>query len=183
MARTRVNPNVKVRIASPNKSSRVGATPTLIVLHATVSHNRKGLSDLQAIGNYFRGPVDASSHVCVDNEANSARYVPDGDKAWHCAAYNRMSLGIEQILMADGTEITNAMYRETGRWIAYWSEKFGIPIQVGAVGGGIVTRRGVLFHSQLGSLGGGHSDPGRGYSMNKALEAARFYKKIRQRRS
>ena len=175
----RINPRVKVRIPTSNKSSREGASPTLIVLHATVSHNRKGLSDLQAIGHYFQGPVDASSHVCVDNEAYSARYVGDGEKAWHCAAYNRMSLGIEQILPADGTEITNAMYRETARWIAYWSKKHGIPIRPAVVSGGRVLRSGVIFHSQLGSLGGGHSDPGRNYSMNKVLNAARYYRKRR----
>lgn len=175
----RVNPNVRVRIPTSNKSSREGAHPTLIVLHATVSHNRRGLTDLQAIGHYFQRPVDASSHVCVDNEANSARYVPDSEKAWHCAAYNRMSLGIEQILPADGTEITRAMYRETARWVAYWSKKYGIPIQHASVSGGRVIRRGVIFHSQLGSLGGGHSDPGRNYSMNRVLYAARYYRKHR----
>jgi len=176
---SRINPRVKVRIPSPNKSSREGAHPTLIVVHATVSHNRKGLTDLESIGRYFQGPVDASSHVCVDNEAYSARYVADTDKAWHCAAYNRMSLGIEQILPADGTEITLAMYRETARWIAYWSKKYGIPIRVGSVSGGRVIRSGVVFHSQLGALGGGHSDPGRNYRMNRLLNAARYYRSKR----
>lgn len=176
----RINPRVKVRMRSPHQSSRLGARPTLIVIHATVSHNRKGLSDLSAIGSWFQNPsAQASSHVCVDNEAYSARYVADGNKAWHCAAYNRMSLGIEQILPADGTEITNAMYRETARWVAYWSKKFGIPIRPAVVSGGRVIRSGVIFHSQLGSLGGAHSDPGRNYSMNKLLNAARFYRKRR----
>lgn len=176
----RINPRVKVRMRSPHQSSRLGARPTLIVVHATVSHNRKGLSDLSAIGSWFQNPAaQASSHVCVDNEAYSARYVADGAKAWHCAAYNRMSLGIEQILPADGTEITNAMYRETARWIAFWSKRHGIPIRPAVVSGGRVLRSGVIFHSQLGSLGGGHSDPGRNYSMNKLLNAARYYRKRR----
>lgn len=177
MARTRYSPHVDVRMLSPNKSSRGGAHPTLIVIHATVSHNRKGLADLRAIGEFFQNPnVDASSHVCTDNEGNSARYVLDQDKAWHCAAYNRLSLGIEQILPADGSEITRDMYRETARWVARWSKKYHIPIRVGSVSGGRVTRSGVVFHSQLGSLGGGHSDPGRNYSMNDMLNLARFYR-------
>lgn len=174
---TRYSPHVEVRQLSPNKSSRQGAHPTLIVIHATVSHNTRGLGDLRAIGDFFSQPTcEASAHVCTDNEGNSARFVLDRDKAWHCAAYNRMSLGIEQILPADGSEITRDLYRETARWCARWSKAYHIPLRVGAVSGGRVTRAGVVFHSMLGELGGGHTDPGRNYNMNDMLNLARFYR-------
>lgn len=173
---TRYSPKVEVRHLSPNKSSRNGAHPTLIVIHATVSHNRRGLSDLQAIGNYFaQTSTQASSHVCTDNEGHSARYVLDRDKAWHCAAYNRMSLGIEQILPADGSELTRDLYRETARWVARWSKMYRIPIQTAHVSGGRILRAGVVRHSDLGALGGGHTDPGR-YDMNAMMNLAKFYR-------
>lgn len=172
----RVSPYVNRTIWSPNKSSRGGARPTLIVIHATVSHNTPGVADLVAIGEYFRQPsTQASSHVCTDNAGHSARFVRDEDKAWHCAAFNRMSLGIEQILPADGSELTRELYRETARWVAYWSKKWGIPIQTAKVNGERVVRRGVIRHSDLGFLGGGHSDPGP-YDMNTMLNLARYYR-------
>lgn len=172
----RYSPHVDVTMWSPHKSSRSGAHPTLIVIHATVSHNVQGLRDLQAIGAWFRNPTaQASSHVCTDNEGHSARYVRDGEKAWHCAGYNRMSLGIEQILPATGAEVTRDLYRETGRWVARWSKMYGIPIRKGAVSAGRVVKSGVVRHSELGALGGGHSDPGP-YDMEAMMNLARFYR-------
>jgi N-acetyl-anhydromuramyl-L-alanine amidase AmpD len=173
----RYTPAIKVKMWSQNKSSRRNTHPTLIVIHATVSHNRPGLADLQAIGTWFQNPAaQASSHVCTDNEGNSAIYVNPQDKAWHCAAYNRMSLGIEQILPGvDGREITKELYQETARWVARWSKMYGIPIRKGIVSSGRVTRAGIVRHSDLGTLGGGHSDPGP-YDMNAMMRYAQFYR-------
>lgn len=172
----RYSPHVSTTIWSPNHSSRGGVHPTLIVIHATVSHNVRGIQDLHAIGRLFADPdFQASSHVCTDNEGHSARYVRDEDKAWHCAGYNRMSLGIEQILPADGTELTRDLYRETARWVARWSKKFNIPIRKAHVSGGRVLGAGVIRHSELGSIGGGHADPGK-YDMHAMLSLARFYR-------
>lgn len=174
---TRYSPNVDVKMMSPCKSSREGAHPTLIVIHATVSHNRKGLSDLRSIGEFFSHfSTQASSHVCTDNEGNSAVYVNSADKAWHCAAFNRLSLGIEQILPGtSGAEETTALYQETARWVARWSKMYHIPIQMGAVNGLSVARAGVIRHSSLGALGGGHTDPGV-YDMNAMMKLAQFYR-------
>ena len=172
----RYTPHVDVTIWSPNHSSRGGAHPCLIVIHATVSHNLRGLGDLRAIGRYFENPaVQASSHVCTDNEGNSARYVRDHDKAWQCAGYNRMSLGIEQILPATGAEVTRDLLRETARWVARWSKIYGIPIRKGLCRDGRVLRTGVVRHSELGAYGGGHTDPGR-YDMRAMLGLARWYR-------
>lgn len=170
----RYTPHVNVTNWSPHKSSRNGAHPTLIIVHVTAGHNRPGISDLVGLGNWFdQAPV--SSHVATDNESHSARFVRDGDKAWHCAAYNRMSLGIEQVAPGDGTEITRDMYRETARWIARWSKMYGIPIRKGAVSNGVVRKAGVMRHSELGALGGGHADPGR-YDLEAVLNLAKFYR-------
>lgn len=170
-------PRVKLRMISPNRSSRGGLLPTLIVIHATISPNRPGLSDLEAIGSWFQNTSSqVSAHVCTDNEGNSARYVDGRDKAWHCMAYNGVSLGIEQVLPdTTGREITADLYKETARWVAYWSKIWHIPIQIAQVREGRVTRPGVCRHSGLGPLGGGHSDPGH-YDMNGMLRLAKFYR-------
>jgi hypothetical protein len=171
----RHHPSVDVTRMSPNQSDRGGARPTLVVVHATAGHNRPGIADLAGLAGWFGDSASqVSSHVATDNEGNSARFVPDDRKAWHCAAYNRMSLGIEQIAPGDGSEITRDMYRETGRWIALWSKRWDIPIREARVENGRVLRSGVIRHSSLGTLGGNHSDPGR-YDMHAMLSLARFY--------
>jgi hypothetical protein len=179
MVRERLRPRVDVAHWSPNYSSRGGARPTLIVVHATAGHNRPGVLDLQGLGSWFSNPSvppadRVSAHVATDNEGHSARYVADASKAWHCAGYNRVALGVEQVIPGDGHELTEDLYRETARWIALWSHLHHIPIREGAVNGPYVTRAGVLRHSQLGVIGGGHSDPGP-YDEHHLLELARYY--------
>lgn len=170
-------PNIQVRHRSPNSSSRGGAKPSLIVVHATAGHNRKGVSDLQGLGSWFGNTSSqVSSHVATDNEGHSARFVEDGLKAWHCMAFNRMSLGIEQVLPGDGTEITAALYHETARWLATWSRYYGIPLRPARVSGFNVARTGVISHQALGQAGGGHFDPGPRYDMGHLIALAQSYR-------
>jgi hypothetical protein len=180
----RIHPKVKDRRIVRNKSSRNGVKPRLMVLHATVSHNKKGLSDLKAIGSWFDNPASqSSSHIGVDNEGNSARWVADADKAWTQAAYNSQSLSIEQILPGNGTEVTDAMYRETARWLARWAKKYNLRLRKARVVRGRVLLSGVIRHSELGSEGGNHNDPGPNYNLAKVLRYARKYKRELNRRS
>lgn len=172
----RIYPHIDVRMISPHQSARNGKIRGIIV-HATASHNYKGLRDLQAIGGWFQNPISrVSSHACTDNEGNSARYVNDNMKAWHCGAFNSATLGLEQILPGNGTEITDKMYRETARWIALWSKRHGVPIRKGRRIGSYIVRKGVLRHSDLGISGGNHSDPGPNYDLAKVLRYARHYR-------
>ena len=172
-------PTVRVRRSTPNQSTRNGVRPQLIVLHSTEGQNVKGLGDLVGLGGWFANPkAQVSAHVATDAEGNSARYVGDDAKAWHCARYNSLSLGIEQVGRAAQTDWDPEQQRETARWIAYWSRKHGIPIQKGEVANGSVSRPGVLRHSELGALGGGHSDPGDHYPLREVLEFARHYRRL-----
>lgn len=175
----RVHPHVNVVHWSPNKSTRGGALPTLIAIHATAGHNRPGVVDLQGLGEWFgMKSSQVSSHVATDNEGHSARFVRDAEKAWHVAGYNRMALGIEQVAPGDGSEITLAMLEETARWVARWSVMHKIPITETAhvTQGGVILVPGPVRHSTLGVLGGNHSDPGP-YDMHRMLWHARAYKK------
>lgn len=159
-----------------NQSSRNGAKPLIIVPHSTEGHNRPGLSDLQGLGGFFdTAGVDASSHVANDAEGNDARYVPDERKAWTQAQFNPVALSIEQIGFASQKYWPEKQVRNTAQWIAYWSKKYGIPIQRGKVSGNRVLVPGVVMHSELGAAGGGHHDPGPAFPLQAALDYARDY--------
>jgi hypothetical protein len=86
-------------------------------------------------------------------------------------------LGIEQIGFASQKTWPVAQLDETSRWIAYWSFHHGIPIRKGAVSvDGRVLRSGVVRHSDLGNLGGGHQDPGANYPLAAVNARARHYR-------
>lgn len=177
-----INPTDAVVHKVRNCSSRHGEKPVLIVLHDTEGGNVKGVADLKGLGDFFDNPaVQASSHVATDADGLSARFVDDDTKAWHVAFYNPVSLGIEQIGFAVQGAWPVAQVQETARWIARWADDHGIPIRRGKVSlDGRVTRTGVVTHSELGNLGGGHHDPGNNYPVAEALRLARGYLHLRQ---
>lgn len=170
------------RTVRNNGGPRNGA-PRTIVLHTTEGHDRPGISDLDGLGDFFDNPsVKASSHVAVDGEGYSARYVPDDLKAWTQANYNGSALSIEQVGFAKWSRWfwrnrRDAQLKKVAKYIAYWSKKYDIPIRKGKASGGRVTRSGILRHSELGAAGGGHSDPGKGYPLHTVLSLARKYKR------
>jgi hypothetical protein len=183
----RLFPDIVIRANVVNQSDRTGGVkPSIVVLHSTESHPRPGKSDLAAVTSWFNNPAaQASSHVIVDADGLSARCVPDNRKAWTCVSYNSVSLNIEQIGFASqgwkGWRRNWKELRETARWIAHWSLAHGIPIRRGEVSHGTVQRSGVTTHAALGSLGGGHTDPGP-YPMKRVLLLARLYKAAQRRR-
>lgn len=173
----RLHPDIVLTKLSPNYSSRDGARIKLIVLHSTESKNYKGTNDLAGVASWFANRAsEVSSHVVVDDDGTSARIVPDALKAWHCAAFNAPSLGIEQIGFASQGNWSNAELDETARWLAHWSRKYGIPLRRGRVIGSTVVRRGVVTHKQLGLAGGGHVDPGSNYPVKHVIRRAREIK-------
>jgi hypothetical protein len=89
-----------------------------------------------------------------------------------------VSLSIENVGRAAQTSWSAAQYRENARWIALWSKRHGIPIRKGKVNTvtGHVIRSGVVRHSELGQLGGGHHDPGRGFDLAHVLRLAKQYR-------
>jgi N-acetyl-anhydromuramyl-L-alanine amidase AmpD len=174
----RYRPHVSIRRNSPNQSSRGGRRPVLIVVHSTESDQAMGNSrDLAAVADFLsRTSVQASAHVITDGDGHSCRLVPDSAKAWHCANFNSISLGIEQIGRAASEHWHRDEYRETARWIAHWSKAYGIPLRHGAVRGLSVVRTGIVRHKDLGINGGGHVDPGPNYDLSEVISLAKFYK-------
>lgn len=182
LAPMRAKPHVEYTHLVQNKSSRHGAKIELIVLHATQARNIPGLTDLKGLGGWFDTPAaDASANVGVDGEGLSARYVRDVDKSWGCAFYNPIALNLEQVGFAEQTSWPDKQLRETARWIALWSKEHDLPIRHGRVlSNGVVAVTGVVRHSELGRLGGGHHDPDihlGDYPLHDVLALARTYRK------
>jgi N-acetyl-anhydromuramyl-L-alanine amidase AmpD len=183
MTGSRHHPKVTVRHNVACQSTRHGESPLLIVLHDTEGGNIPHSSrDLAGLGDYFdRLSTQASSHVAVDEDGHSARYVPDGMKAWSQAYYNPWCLSIEQIGFATDdwkSKKKEAQLQETARWIAWWSKEHNIPIQAGTVtSDGRITKPGVKQHRSLGSLGGGHHDVARSYPTARVLAYARVHRR------
>jgi N-acetyl-anhydromuramyl-L-alanine amidase AmpD len=86
-----------------NRSSRGGVRPTMFVLHYTVSGNRPGTGDLDAIRGLFNSPsFGASSTYGIDFEGNCQQWVPESQKPWTQGAQNPRSISVE--IIATGRE-------------------------------------------------------------------------------
>lgn len=173
-------PYERVRLIVQNQGSRLGdQRPRLIVIHSTEGHNRKGIGDLQNLGMYFNRPdVQASSHVAVDSEGNSAVYVLDERKAWTCAGFNSASLNIEMIGFSAQTEWPKPQVRKVAKYCAYWTKKYGIPVRMAKVNpnNGRIYRSGIIAHKTLGEFGGNHGDPGNHFPWRRLLWLTRYYR-------
>lgn len=172
----RIYPDVKVKDFTPNCYSPRGARIKLVIIHDTEGHNREGVGDLVDLGALFHNRV-ASCHVGVDAEGQSGRYVRDGDAAWQAVAYNRVSVGIENLGFASQSEWPEKQVKEAARWVALWSHHHGVPIRKAWTVNGRVLRSGVTTHRKLGAAGGNHSDPGEHYPMGHLFDLAKHYRK------
>lgn len=176
--RTFRRPYDVVKKKSCNQSARTTNKIQLIVMHSTEGWNYKGTEDLKSLGSWFNTPAaQASCHIGVDAEGNSAKYVNDSEKAWHCAAYNSASLGIEHVGFTKQKFWPTAQYRKSAKYVAYWSRKHNIPIQKAKVSNGNVLTPGITRHSDLGEAGGNHGDPGKAFNIWLVMRMARWYAK------
>lgn len=172
-------PYEKVKHLSRNQSARIPPKLKLIVIHSTEGQNLPGVTDLQNLGSWFDNPAaQASCHVGVDAQGNSGLYVQDSRKAWHCANFNSVSLGIELIGRMAQKSWPSAQERKAAKYVAYWSQRHGIPIRKAKVHdrNATVKRSGVITHAELGVAGGNHGDPGAGFNMRRLLWLARGYR-------
>lgn len=143
-----------------NFSSRRGVRPRLFVLHYTVSPNRPGWSDVNAIVSLFDRPAfAASSNYVIDREGNCALIVRESDKAWTQAALNPVAISVEQINTGrEANYAGTAGLAKLARVISDSTRRWEIPVQRGLVQGCRVVRPGIVDHAQLGACGGGHTD-------------------------
>jgi len=169
-----------------NRSSRRGAPIQAIAVHSTESSDIKASwDDLKSVGNWFNtSAAQASSHIGIDGDGHSSRWVPDDEKAWTILQLNDRTLNIEFVgRAAQPRDDWEAAQIKTGaRWAAYWAIKFGLPIQLGAVkninGAPVISRKGIIRHSDLTAAGfGSHTDPGPNFPMREFLENAQWYRR------
>lgn len=158
-----------------NKSS--GGTKRILVIHTMEGFT--GPNGAQDCAIYFQGDVGASSQVCIDNnrghiwECVSRQY-----GSWTQCGYNSEAISCEQSGFASWSRQYWLDYRYNQLWnIADWlaeeSKATGIPLVDLAASSAQGNSWGVCYHSELGSAGCGHSDPGAGFPLDKVLEWAR----------
>lgn len=140
-----------------NQSSRGGTRPIWQVDHYTVSPNRPGWSDVNAIVALFdRLPSKVSSHFVIDREGNCAYTVPIERNAWTNAAGNRLSVNYEIINSGrEGSFMSTPGYRKLRSVKREVARRTGIRLGRGSVA---LTRPGCVQHRDGGLAWGGHVD-------------------------
>lgn len=143
-----------------NQSSRHGVRPQLQVLHYTVSPNRPGWSDVNAVVALFnRTASQASSNFVIDAEGNCAYIVPIEAKAWTQAAGNPFAISYEIIDSGNESVYLPKPGLDKLRSVMHQvAQRTGIPLRQGAVNGCVPTRTGIVQHKDFGLCGGGHID-------------------------
>ena len=170
----------EVWIASPNYSARNENDITKLVLHTT-----EGARTIRDLGNFFANPsAGVSSHFGADNAERGVvgSYVYEQNNAWTQGNANPWCLSIELCTPSGAASGWSRDYwlnnQETllmnaAEWVAWMAGKYGIPIRaLSNAQAQDVSVKGVCQHMNLGSWGGGHSDCGPGFPMDKVIQWA-----------
>jgi hypothetical protein len=165
------------RIWTPTGNYSGGGTKRILVIHTMEGFT--GPNGAHDCAVYFQGDVGASSQVCIDNNRGTVwEGVSRANASWTQCNYNGAAVSCEQSGYASWSRSywlgnRDAQLRNIADWLAEESAHFGIPLTdlsaSAAQGGG----RGVCYHSELGSAGCGHSDPGAGFPLDVVLDWAR----------
>jgi hypothetical protein len=169
----------RVWIPSPNVSSRGGTAVRLIVVHTS-----EGAQDFTSLGNYFKSSsVQASSQVGCDNSSRGkiGEYVRRGDKAWTQANANPYCTSNELCTPSGAAQgwsnstwmSKDTMLRNCADWIAEEAKALGLPIVKLSPSQAQGGSKGVCGHGDLGSAGGGHTDPGPNFPWSYVLDLAK----------
>ena len=135
---------------SPNQSQRDhGTTVDLIVVHDTEGGYGGAVS-------WFANPhSEVSAHIVLKEDGSEAtQMVPYSQKAWHAAAFNSRSIGLEMAGFAKQGYGKNE-WAVAARIVAFLLHKHKLPARWARHGAGA----GFCRHYDLGASGGGHRDP------------------------
>lgn len=138
---------------SPNYSDRHGVKPNLLVWHETQGAYSGAV-------NWLCNPrAEASAHLVVREDGLEAtQLVTLHDKAWHAAAFNSRSVGVEHANVTAKGYATEHQLQVSARIFGWLCLHLRIPPRWSRHG----ESPGVCRHSDLGALGGGHFDCGPG---------------------
>jgi hypothetical protein len=165
------------RVWTPTKYYSGGGSKRLLVIHTMEGFT--GPNGAYDCAKYFQGNVGASSHVCIDNNRGKIwEGVARTNSAWTQCNYNSASVSCEQSGYASWSRdywLSNRsnQLHNIADWIAEESAKLGIPIVKLSASQAQGSGRGICYHSDLGSAGCGHSDPGANWPLDKVLEWAK----------
>lgn len=142
-----------------NQSSRVTA-PTTITWHYTVSPNLPGDQDLDGLDARANNPATQVSWAfSIDRDGNCHYNVPWERKAWHVAAGNSLSVGIEVVNTGtEGSYMGLAGYRKLALVTRDIGRQAHIPMRRAIIRNCRVERSGISQHLDWGICGGGHHD-------------------------
>lgn len=167
----------RVRILSPNYSSRGGSRVRLIVIHSS-----EGAQTYQALGNFFKNPSSGvSSHVGIDDTPNViGEYVDRNAKAWTAANANPVAVQAELCTPSGAsvgwsTAVWNShpvMLQNLAQWIKEEAAVFGIPLVLLTPQQATSNGVGICQHRDLGSWGGGHVDCGPNFPIADVIRMA-----------
>jgi N-acetylmuramoyl-L-alanine amidase len=163
----------RVWLPSPNYSGRGGASVRLIVIHTA-----EGARTIESLGSFFANPGSGvSSHAGADDKANTVgEYVKRANKAWTQGNANPVAVALELCAFAAWSPAEWAahpnMLANCAAWIAEEAAAFGIPIVRLSASQAQSNGVGVCSHQDLGSWGGGHTDPGPSFPWADVLAMA-----------
>ena len=165
------------RVWTPSGNYSSGSTKRLIVVHTMEGFT--GSNGAYDCAKYFQGNVGASSQVCIDNNRGVVwEGVSRHNGSWTQCGFNSVSVSCEQSGYASWSRdywLNNRsnQLHNIADWIAEESKHLGIPITDLTASQAQGGSWGVCYHSELGSTGCGHSDPGSGWPADIVLEWAR----------
>jgi hypothetical protein len=144
-----------------------------------VVHTAEGSRTYQSLGNYFASSSSGvSSHTGIDDTPGViGEYVARGDKAWTQGNANPYSVATELCAFAawpiEEWDRHPVMLENCAKWIAEEASAFGIPLRrlsAGEAQGSAAM--GVCQHVDLGAAGGGHTDCGSSFPMDRVIAMA-----------
>lgn len=165
------------RIWTPSGNKSSGGTKRLIVIHTMEGFT--GPNGAYDCAKYFQTDCGASSHVCIDNNRGKVwECVSRSYSSWTQCGFNSQAVSMEQSGFASWSrqywlDNRNDQLHNAADWIAEESKALGIPIVKLTSSQAQSSGKGVCFHSDLGSTGCGHSDPGSGWPLDVVLEWAK----------
>ena len=136
-----------VQRKTPNQGSRHGVAITHLVWHATEGHYQPSI-------NWLCDPrAQASAHLVINEDGTQAtQLVHLAAEAWHAAAWNPFSIGVEHASLHPGFT-GRAQEEMSARVFAFLCHLYNIPPVFG-----LNKPKGIVRHRDLGLAGGGHSD-------------------------
>lgn len=136
-----------VQRSTPNKSSRRGTLVTHLVWHATAGHYAPSIAWL------CNPAADASAHLVLREDGGECtQLVKLAEKAWHAAAWNAFTVGVEHASLGAGFASHEQLLR-SARVFAWLCYDLRIPPVFG-----LHRSSGIVRHRDLGVAGGGHGD-------------------------